>query len=374
MLREALASGRHGLRLTLPPKLEVGQDDPALLNLVDREERIVWMLFYFQGVHFDFGGEQDRSELSAALGHYARHMFEDSFRQGKPPEGARPRTADPQWTPMVEVEHLDLDGARALRTIHRMSYQPGLEIVMGHLLIPLVDGLFEARVMSPGKQPLTGYRESAIMKGLGFEPGRPLPPQSVYDDPRHDAAFPGHPLSQIRAAQRWLRHDASLKVSRPAPVRVSREVPLPRLGCVVTPPPRFVQNTDGTGGATGSFTRVSFCGTDGIEAFVVVRRDRPRSPSALRAEIVEATRRLHLESEVRDVRITTEDLPSIRGRRQVQTIAEGSGHQGPLRNVLRWFVAEDGRLWFLMITGNAAVPADSRRAELDRALEMWRPL
>jgi hypothetical protein len=133
-----------------------------------------------------------------------------------------------------------------------------------------------------------------------------------------------------------------------------------------------VQNAADGGGAEGVFTRVSFCGTDGIETFMVGRRDRPRSPSAPRGEIVENTRQLHVESEVRDIRIAAEELPPIQGRRQVQTVVDGSGHQGPLRNVLRWFVAEDGRLWYLLIAGSAAVPADDRRAELDQAVKDWR--
>lgn len=52
----------------------------------------------------------------------------------------------------------------------------------------------------------TGLRESIrlVKAGLSGDP-RLFLPQSEYDDPAHDAAFPAHPLSAVRAAQAWAR-------------------------------------------------------------------------------------------------------------------------------------------------------------------------
>jgi hypothetical protein len=48
-----------------------------------------------------------------------------------------------------------------LSVVHRVAYEHGLELVMGHLLVPLRSGLFEFRVIAANKGP-TGIRESQL--------------------------------------------------------------------------------------------------------------------------------------------------------------------------------------------------------------------
>lgn len=225
----------------------------------------------------------------------------------------------------MDVEFLKIGGASALRTVHRMSYEPGNEMIMGHFLVPLRRGLFEARVVSIDQ--LTGYRESALflLKRMGR-----LPPndeeelkrlvavlrQADFDDPQHDDSFPNHALSRTRAAMRWLYTESGLHVTEmPAPYG-SGKVELPRLGCALVPPPRFVYDSAIDASqkeSCESFCRVSFCGTDGVERLLVNRWSLPAQglASDLPRVAESFARELHEASGVEDMRLTVEALPSI---------------------------------------------------------------
>src|SRR4051794_14780565 len=103
-----------------------------------------------------------------------------------------------------------------------------MELVMGHLLVPLQGGLFEARPFGQGRNPVTGVRESALMILRGTQG---FLSQAEYDDPAHDAQFPDHPVSQVRHALRSLMTAWDLCVTRPAPLPATREIFLSQLGC-----------------------------------------------------------------------------------------------------------------------------------------------
>jgi hypothetical protein len=64
----------------------------------------------------------------------------------------------------------------------------------------------------------------------------------------------------------------------------------------------------------------------------------------------------------------------VDGRAHVVVVAEGLGHRGRLRNTFRWFLADDGRPWFVALCATTAVPADVRRAELEGPARSWRAI
>jgi hypothetical protein len=373
-LVDALRAGTHGVALEVPSGWTQTRDAPDHVHFVEDATRAIWYLMWFPGVVLDLGASH-RGDLARALEHHARAMF-DSVVDAQVADGDAgghpPRTADPSWSPIVDVEHVIVDGAPALRTVHRMSYQPGSEIVMAHLLIPLRDGLFEARVVCC--DAMTGVRESVLLIAQGR--GAPvLLPQRELDDPRHDAGFPDHALSRARAAIRWLRDDSGLRVTAPASPLAGGEAVLAGLGCALTPPPRFVHASTDDEVRDASFRRCSFCGTDGIETLLVrdASTDLGQLPaSSLRDRATAFTRALHDRSGVERIRVDSTTLDSIEGGLHVLVTVQGDGHQGRIRNLFRWFRDEGGRPWFVAMIGDAAVPLDVRAAELDAAVRSWR--
>lgn len=383
-LIDSLKTGQFGLTLQLPRHLEVLHDKKTSAQLVDTPKNIVWFFFFFPDLHLDLN-EEHRANMKRSLEPYARAMFDDVFQQLRPDDPERqPRTADSKWSPMIDVEYSNIDDAKVLRTVHRMAYEPGHEMIMGHLLIPLQQGLFEARVLTVDK--MTGYRESILLdKRLQKHPlndeediRRVMATicQEDYDDPQHDEAFPEHALSRSRAALRWLIHDANLRVTEPPSPFAPGEVQVPHLNCALVPPPRFFYEDPSDDRSTSaSFHRVSFCGTDGIERLLVdrwdqVARDAKNANFSKLAKSIAHT--LHVKSGVDEMQVTVKKLaPEARGP-QALVIVEGKGHQGLLRNAMLFFQDEQQRTWSLSRCGTAAVPTETLRAELIETVRTFR--
>jgi len=157
-LLEALHTGASGIRVELPAGLAVAKDGEDGAELEDEANGVRWWFFLAPELRLELGAP-DASELELAMRWYARAMFDDVFRATAGDEAGEPRTADPDGTPMVDFERQRVGGAAALRTVHRMAYRPGSEIVMAHLLVPLERGLFEARAVAG--DALTGYRTTS---------------------------------------------------------------------------------------------------------------------------------------------------------------------------------------------------------------------
>jgi hypothetical protein len=241
--REHLAGGRHGVRASLPGLVD-WQGDEKTARAADRDRGVLWR-FAVSPWSVDLREEHDEA-LRPDIERQARHDFEAAFTpiEWPPGSGAKrpPRTDDPAWSPVVEIDRTSIGGAAALRIVDRLTYQPGNEIVVGRLQIPLRRGSFH--VGAYARAGTTGFRESALMVAAGKdEDGRPrFLTQQEYDDPKHDDAFPDSPLSRVRAALRWLvdPEGGALAVTQPMPELAGDEVILERHGCAILPPPRYV--------------------------------------------------------------------------------------------------------------------------------------
>jgi hypothetical protein len=379
-LIESLRTGRFGVTLKLPSRLRVSRDEAECAELVDESMGVLWFFFFFPNLHLDLRKEH-RADLRRSVEYYARSIFDDVFRQGDHAFGnPPPRTADPAWSPLVDVEHLSIGAAQALRTVHRVAYEPGNESIMGHLLIPLRQGLFEARVLCVDRS--TGYRESVLVdlwmreqpvrSDEGFEQLTATLRQADFDDPRHDEMFSKHSLSRARAALHWLSVESDLCVTELLSPLEDGDVELPHLGCVLLPPPRFAYDGHDSPRRPGSFTRVSFCGTDGIERLHVDRWDNFEQDKNLPGVASWIARNVHEESGVQDIGLTVEPLAPDDDRPQVLAIVEGTGHTGALRNAMLFFHDEHQRTWSMSRFGTAAVPREALVAELRQTVGSFR--
>jgi hypothetical protein len=302
----------------------------------------------------------------------------------------RPRTEDPDWSPVVSIERVLLDTSMALSVVHRMAYEHGLEIVMGHLLVPLRSGLFEFRVIAANKGP-TGVRESQLFSQALAEAGvktheeaQRLMRSLSSDDPRYDSRFPDHPLSVVRSMLRMLATPGVIQLTQPEPSAPANEVVLPEIGCAITPPRRYVR-TPGSAGTLVRFSRVAFAGgragTDGVQELVVIRLAAeviPEGPQRLKKLVAAAEDLARSMSEgAPGARVETwtsegegNDAHAL-AHAEFQPEAHGEPRQ---RLVLRIFTGAGGVEQILMLRASACVPKAELLEELEAVIQSWRPL
>jgi len=351
----ALRAGSHGVRLDFPTDFFVEMETDTGARLRDPVHGVAWSLFFFPNLYLDLS-EAHREALQRDVERHVRFLFETALDQDEASE-REPRQAndtippklDPTWSPRVDVLHVSLDGGAALEVVHDAHYEPGLETVMGHLLVPLRTGLFEARTMSSAHST------------------------------RAEAAHEPSPGDSVRAAHHWLRSSAGLRISDPGKYETG-EVTLAPLGCAVTPPPRFVFSGPADAGRQRvwyAFDRVSFSGTDGVDRFLVQRiKERhvthADAASRLLARADELSREIHEDAEVEQIQCMAERLPDLDGRPQASVVVEGHGHVGALRTAMRWFLDRDDQLWCLAISSTVALSRDDLAEKLEAATRSWR--
>jgi hypothetical protein len=229
-LRQALASAEAGVVARLPDGAALA-DTPGHLVLRDEARGVTW-----EAIRLPWRVDlDDEALLYEDVEAQCRWAFDDAFRPDE--ANPEPRTADASWTLVVELAVTPVAGGRALAVIRRLVYQRGDEIVVGGFVVPTAHGVVEIRAAARVAQ--TGFRESMVlvMSGVaGFLP------QSAYDAPEHDATFPHHPLSLVRAALAWLRapDGGGLAITAPASPLPRGPVVVAELGCTITPPARYL--------------------------------------------------------------------------------------------------------------------------------------
>ncbi len=136
----------------------------------------------------------------------------------------------------------------------------------------MASGVFEFRII--GSAHMTGMRETLVVSRILASVDRSdfdgdiqelvsdRVSQRDFDDPGLDTQFPDHPLSIVRQALRWLREEAEIVVTAPAPPVTTGEVQLTGLDAALAPPPRYLLHEQSHGRA--QFSRVSLATTDGL--------------------------------------------------------------------------------------------------------------
>ena len=244
-----LKQGLPGVRFAIPDGWKLQEQQDRRVVLLDEEHKVGWHIIHAPwraDFRKEFATEQRRD-----IERHARYGFEQHYHQIQVQQGTqRPpvRTTDPEFSPLISVETITVDGVEALFILRRVAYEPILEAVVGNILIPLANGLLDITVFQHSQQ--TGYRENQLLTlALQQNPGEGLPKvrrklgQAHFDDPSHDDKFPTHPLTCVRKAVKWLLGQSKdvLTITNPAPAlpAVGAEIELPKLGCAVKIPPRY---------------------------------------------------------------------------------------------------------------------------------------
>ncbi len=383
-----MQEGQVGVRFSVPEHLAVNQETSELTVLVDRERQLVWTL-HLSEHHLDLRPAHEEL-LRRDIERHARTLFEGCFHRAERPAGRtpeKPRTSDPAWSPVVEIERVQLGGAHALWVMHRMFYEPGNETVMGHLLIPLGHGLFEFRMfkhaeMTGLRESMLGIRAMAEARGSNAD-GRAQSlalggvGQAYFDDPRHDELFPDHPLSTLRSAKRWLLQEAQIEIATPVTRGQAEEVIAQHAGFAVTPPPRYaLLPADDL--PRMRFSRVSFATTDGVQLLTVARLPRTRSDAALTGEeLLEMGEELAHDDipYAMNPHVTAEQLPDVAGRPQVRVYCTyDEAGNAPQHTAFRWFVDESGAGVMVAVGTATCVPAEELFAQAEDVVGSFRLL
>jgi hypothetical protein len=376
-----LKHGRGGVRLAIPTRLTIDDDRPEVTAMHDAENGVGWHLSRHDH-HLDLRAEH-QDLLVRDIERHTRTLF-DIYSQSlsSAPFGSQSlRTQDPTWSPVVSIERVQIGTADALIVIHRMSYQPGNELLMGHLLVPIRRGLFELRVLA--KASMTGTRES-ILLSIALKNAEGESPEDVmkrlgqkhYDDPQYDILFPDHPLSRVRAELRVLLEDGVIEVTEPDELPPHGEELLPELGCAITPPPRYARTK--TDSDFVQWSRVAFAGTDGVQLLTVLRENEVKLPKRGAEQ-----RLLRLAKEYADeslpngatnVEVNMRRLPERDGRVQVRAyVAYDPADGSALRHTaIRWFADALGRPVAIAIATEQCVPKNELLAEIEAIASSWR--
>lgn len=345
-MHDAIRQGTHGVTVEIPAHFELQTNEPFIALLLDSQLGITWHLMWAPHLHMDLRPSH-REHLEARAARHARHMFEQVHAEVGHIE--EPRTHDEPWSPMITLSYHDLHGHTVLETLHRMAYEPGLEIIMGHLLIPVEGGLIELRAQSK-EFGSTGLRESMVLAQQKAPTS--FPSQDTYDDPKLDEMFPDLVLSRMRRAMREM---IPLVTSITAPQSLSPNETFTSLDppCTLTLPPR-VHPDD-----SGELLRTSFCITDGLD-HVVLNGSRVRaSADKLPALAVASLTPMHESAGVEDVSVTTTAIDA----RMISAVVRGQGHQ-QIRNVFVWWLDERSHVWELGIMGDIHSPEQELIDEL----------
>jgi hypothetical protein len=231
-LIDQLRTGSVGVRLELAEPLEILAETETWARWVDRTLALVCVAIRSR-FPLDLSDAR-RPELRAQLEPEARRIFAREFQASEHVSKIEPRTSDPSWSPIIELELLERPGGRVMHCMHRLRYEPGREVIRGALACPIADGHVVIACMHVAQ--MTGWRESMLVIESGTSG---LLPQAQYDAAEHDAKFPEHGLTRVRQVlQQW---SSTLAITRPSTsLPAGTRVVLPASGSSIVPPVGFV--------------------------------------------------------------------------------------------------------------------------------------
>ena len=386
---DQLQAGELGARVRFEAALEHLEELPGAALLRDPERRVAWEI-----VFVPFGLDLREATFAALredVEGEARAAFDATWEDLGREEGAasRPpaRTTDPTWSPVIAVEALDLALAPALRVIHRMSYQPAHEMVIGRVLVPVADGVLSIAATSLTRT--TGYREAArLVAALGerqgaspADVGRELG-QAGYDDPDYDLLFPDHPLSLVRAALTWLldAEGGGLSVTAPAAPPPEGEVTLSAPSCAVTLPPRYLPLPPGRLPLSPSLTMLSRVGLAATSPRLldVWRLPKQKITGEDREKkLANLARKNAAESAgegATGLAVKITKLPSEGGRAHLQSHVQYVSGGRPIQAATRWMADTDGCLFRVAASAGPWVAKEALFADAEHVMTSLRRL
>jgi hypothetical protein len=400
-----LSKGLPGLKLAVPASWRKQEEQERRVVLIDSEQRVGWHVLHSPW-RADLRTEpKEYAELLRRdIERHARYGFEQHYAQVPQPKPAagqaapppRPpvRTSDPEWSPIISIEHVKVDGQPALLTIRRVAYEPIMEAVIANLLVPLSTGLLDITVFQHTQD--TGYRESSLLNmalqkypGEGPQKLAKRLGQTFFDAPENDDKFPNHPLTCVRKALRWLLAlpKDQLAVTSPAsPLPApGADIELTSVGCAVQVPPRYALIPEGvlpvpTGVAL--LSRVILEGADDPQMLDIRQLSGPSLPlegredrllQLLQRQVEEWQRQGATQLEMKQEPVEVPQA-SPEGPKRIALAVEVSMVLGGVRThaVSRWLVDHDGRVFRIGVATPPYVPMAEAAKDADFVIKSFR--
>lgn len=354
-----LKTGRPGLRFQVPAAFQVSEDRERRVLLVDNERRVGWHVAHAPW-RLDLRPEY-AAELRRDIERTARQRFVDQHAQLAEKDAglAPPRTDDPSFSPLISIEHVRIGAAPALVVLRRLAHQPGLEVVLGSVLVPLG----------------TGFCEIAAF---------------------HRGAESGLPLTLVRAALRWLLAlpPEALAVTAPAPAPPAGPLELQAAECAIVPPPRYLLLPAGSVPIPATMqmlTRVLLEASDSpmmLDVWhfpepiaPVQQQGRPERQQQLLGFVqqnAEEWKRQGATEVQLDVKALERDCEEDfePGRERIYASAEVRMRVNglPTHSISHWLADGDGAVYRVTVGAPAYVPLAELRADLEGVLRSFRRL
>jgi hypothetical protein len=395
-LRTQLQSGECGATWTPSESAEIDKEGERFLVLQDPVAKVTWQI---NESPFPFALDAAHDEvLRDDLEMSARQAFDDAWKaaaEGAPSQSRR--TEDPTWSPVIEQRKLDVPGGTAVRLLRRVTYQPGNEIIAGHVIVPVATGHLDFCAMA--RASFTGLRESIVMMTLMNDPPgdagateadaevpheseddeamrRPFPPQAAYDDPSLDAQFPEHPLTVVRKAIDGLCN--SVAITRPA-AKPDAVVHLEEPMCAFAVPPRYVLVPPEVVRMHPTLRLLIRTGVGSWRRMLEVwrlddvrfeHRDPRNELCAHAREVIAGWAR----EGATDIATEVEAVSDFGEHPQVQQSVRMKAEAGASHAVFRWWVEPDGIVFRIGSSGPPSIPDAEHIALLDGMQASWRRL
>lgn len=390
-----LKQGLPGVRFAVPANWKIQDEQDRRVVLQDEEHKVGWHIMHAPwraDLRRDFFAEQRRD-----VERHARYGFEQHYHQIQVPQGVqRPpvRTSDPEFSPLISVEHVTVDGVECLLVLRRVAYEPVLEAVVGNVLIPLDNGVLDITMFQHSAQ--TGYRENQLLTlALQQNPGEGLSKvrrklgQTHFDDAGNDDKFPTHPLTCVRRAVKWLlalkKEDLAVTNPQQALPPSGAEIELAQVGCAVQIPPRYLPIPDGVLPVPAGVTLLS--------RVILEAADDPQmldvrqvagvtlSPDKRQAKLEEMVQQQIAEwqqSGATNIEINSEPVDAPGGADSGQHAIAVSVRMllggVPTHTVARWLCDRDGRVFRFGVATPPYVPTSESSADVELVFRSFRRL
>jgi hypothetical protein len=387
-----LRTGTRGVAVDFPqawPVESTFRDDGFILH--DPEHDVFWMVAHSL---FPLSLACDEEHILAKDIRDSTRVAFSAYLRKRPADNANeassrqfPITADPTWSPLVEMERKDLDGGPAMMIVHRLAHEFGNEVVAGRVLIPTTNGVTEIECRAT--DTTSGIRR-ALVTILVPEAQRPpeeapaAMQQAFFDDPKHDARI-RDALTRVRGALRWLvaTDGGNLRVISAAQPQGRGAIFLDRARCSVIPPPRYLRLLAQTSLAQTvvPFARVTLSVVVGqpwsMDVFKLSGEDASADVDGLRMVAERSTRGWEAGGAVIVDAFESHSRPPREGHVEIRSLVGFRIGGQPLRSMQHWIrrigAADDGSIWRLSITTDEEVAPARFEAELDAMAASWQP-
>jgi hypothetical protein len=367
-----LRAGKYGLRFVVPDAFQVVDASAYTVLFRDETRHIDWHVL-FSPFMLDLRREYDRLLREDA----------DIFLRGHFTTKTA-RTADSEWSPLVDLQYVSLRDAPGLLVIYRTAYEPGNEGVIGELYFPVRQGLIVIGARS--RAGITGLRESFLTTRLLNQGAHPseairLLSQADIDDPQLDERFPEHPLSLVRTAMRWVMEEADLEVIAPMVIPDEGEIALTEADCAVVLPPRYVVSPlMSQSMAEGLIVATRACPPGSSMMWLQIARLPGERLVGWRKQgrLKRLAIRMHDEWQrqgATGLKYEVKEMSALNGRVQIETYATfRSGPELEVHSVIRWFVDTDGQVFRVGADAPPFVGRELLLNHVESVVQSWRRL